>query len=244
MVIYLRPGSRRRMAIFAVFVLVILGMRVGMYIPLGEQQAHAKIMPIEKVRTEEPLFGVVVDVTTAGLDEVTACVSFLDNLGIKATWFMNATFIESQPDLVMQMALTGHEFGVKGTDEKPMHKLSALDAKDRIARSRQALAKSSLDPAPFFLPPGQKYSDVLVQAAFQEGFHAVKPGVTATKMKGKQGEAGMKLAERVGPGDIVLIKLEKKGLLPKEAYLMSLVTCLGEKGFSAATLSALVRSIK
>lgn len=244
MVIYFRSGFRRRLAIFSVFVLVILGVRVGMFVPLGEQPAHAKIAPIEKVRTEEPLFGVVVDVTTAGINEVTACVAFFDDLGIKATWFMNATFIESEPDLVREMALTGHEFGVKGTDEKPMHKLSALDAKDRIIRSRQSLSKSSLDPAPFFLPPGQKSSDVLVQAAFQEGFHAVKPGIDATKMKGKEDEAGKKLAEKVGPGDIVLVRLLKKGLLPKEAYFVSLVTCLGEKGLSQATLSALVRSIK
>ncbi len=244
MVIYLRPGSRRRMAIFAVFVLVILGVRLGISPDGGEQEAHARIIPIEKIRTQQPLFGVVVDVTTAGIEEVTACFTFLEGLGIKATWFMNATFIESQPEVIRQMAVAGHEFGVKGTDEKPMHKLSALEARDRISRSRQALSKSSLDAAPFMLPPGQKYSDVLTQAAFQEGFHAVKPGILATKMKGKEDEAGGKLAEQVGPGDIILLRLDKKGLSPKEAYVASLAAHLGEKGLQAASLSVLVRSIE
>ncbi|HHW26291.1 MAG TPA: polysaccharide deacetylase family protein [Firmicutes bacterium] len=243
MVIYLRPGSRRRMAIFAALILVVLGVRVGVSLP-GEQETHAKINPLEKVSTQKPLFGVVVDVITAGVEQVTQCAAFLEGLGIKATWFINATFVEAQPDIVKDMAAAGHEFGVKGTDEKPMHKLSSVEAKDRITRSRQALSKSSLDPAPFMLPPGQKYSDVLVQAAFQEGFHAVKPGILATKMKGKEEEAAKDLAGQVERGDIVLIRLENKGMVPKEAYFVRFLTYLSERGLSPATLSDLVRSIE
>ncbi len=243
MVIYLRPGFRRRAIIVASVILVALGVRLAM--PVGENQpTAARISLIQQVRTNAPLVGLAVDVTTGTAVEITALMTALEGLGVKATWFVNATLVEANTDLIRQMAILGHEFGVKGTDEKPMNRLSALEIKDRLARSRKALSAASVDAAPFFLPPGGKASDNLVQTAFGEGFHALKPRLSATSMKGKEKEAGEKLSGQATPGDIILMRLEKKGPVPKEVYLQSLATHLLDRGLTVTTLSALVRSIE
>ncbi len=244
MVIYLRPSTRRKVVIVLSFVLVVVGVRLGATLVERPKETAAKISPMTTVRTQEPLAALAIDVTTAGPDQVVQCLGVLDSLSVQATWFANATFVEANSQLIGQIAAKGHEFGIKGTDEKPMDRLSSQDVLDRIMRSRQALAKASQEPAPFFLPPGGRTSGALSQSAFQEGFHEIRPGVDARIMRGKALDAGKRLAQTVKPGDIVLMRIDKKGMSPAPDYLGALVGSLGEQGISLVTLSSLVRSVK
>lgn len=244
MVIYLKPATRIRIAAVLSLILIVLGVRAGLSLQDGSIETVAKIRPITRVETSLLEVGLVVDVTSGGPDEVMACLTALDELGARATWFLTATLAEAEETLVREITSRGHEVGIKGTDEKRIDNLPQAEMLDRIQRARQALMKVGAPTAPFFYPPGERFSDALVSLAFQEGYQSVKPGVDLTGMRGKEAEAARKMAERIFPGDILKIKVDKKGLVPAEKYLSPLMSALGGMNLTVVNLSQLFRGVR
>lgn len=244
MVIYLKPATRLRVVVVLSVVLILLGIRGGLALQGEPIETAAKIVPIDRVNTSLPEVALVVDVTTGGPEQVNACLTALESIGAKATWFVTATFAESQEQAVKEIAVKGHEFGVKGTDEKPIDKLSQVEMKDRLQRSRQALLKAGIQAAPFLCPPGRRFSDALVTLAFQEGYQAIKPGIDLGRMKGKELEAGKKTADSLKVGDILVLRVDKKGIAPAEKYLAALSVSMKNQGMAVVTLSQLFKGVK
>jgi len=243
-VIYLLPGTRRRIAFFLSLVLVLLGARLGLSIQGQEKETVARMAPVSHVNTGQPHVGLMVDVSQARPEQVQAALAVVESLRVKGTWFVDATFVESQPTVVTEIVSKGHDLGLKGTDQAPIDRLSQVEIKERVQRSRQALAKAGLEPAPFLYPPLGRFSDAVVTVAFQEGYQAVKPGFDASVMRGKEADAAKKLAGSMKPGDIVVVKVGRKGLEPEQRYLTALVSSLKEHGLAAVPLSALVKGVK
>lgn len=244
MVIYLKPATRMRIAAALSVILLLLGVRAGLFLQEERVEVAAKISPVSRVATLLPEVGLVVDVTTGGPEQVKACLSALDSIAVKATWFVTATFAEAQADVVKEIASRGHELGVKGTDEKRIDNLPEAEIRDRLQRSRLALSKNGIEAAPFLLPPGRRYSDVLVSLAFKDGYQAVKPGVDLTRMKGKEVPAAQKIVESLSAGDILLLRVDKNGLVPAEKYLAAFATSLKGKNLSIVPLSQLFKGVK
>lgn len=241
MVIFLSSRARRRVVLTLSLVLVILGARVGLGLSENWSAPVVRIAPLSEFKTNGPYVGLAVDVGAAEPDGVEECLQLLHNLAVKATWFASTTFIEAHGENVKDIADQGHEFGVKGSDEKAMDRLPPSDIGDRLVRSRQALLKQGLEPVPFFLPPAGKLSDTLVSAAFQHGFHAIKPGVDARSMRGKEEGAAEKLTKMLKPGSVILIKIGKTGVEPQARYLTKLAETIRESGLTLVTLSALIK---
>lgn len=245
MVIYLKPGTRLRIILVLSIVLILLGARVGLLFQGQDyEETSARIAPLSRVNTAKPIAGLIVDVSQAGPDQVRAALAALDALQIKGTWFVNATTVESQPALIKEIISKGHELGVKGTDDKPVDRLSQVEVKDRLTRSKQAFTNAGVVMAPFLYPPLGRFSDTVVTTAFQEGLQAVKPGFDATLMRGKEDAAAAKMGDAMKPGDILLVKVGRTGLLPEQRYLTALVSNLAQHGLGVATLSEVVKAIK
>ncbi|HHW18137.1 MAG TPA: polysaccharide deacetylase family protein [Firmicutes bacterium] len=245
MLIYLKPKTRQKMLLVTAFFLVLLGARMGAVVQIEPGRgATAKIGPLTQVNTSEPQIGVIVDVSDATPEEIRRCLSTLESLAVKATWFLSGTFVEAQSDVVKEILDKGHEFGLKGTDEKPMDRLEATDIKDRIMRSRKAFEKANIEPAPFLYPPQGRFSEKLLSVAFEEGYQGLKPGVDGKVMKGKEEDAGKRLADSMRPGDIFIIRVSRKGMVPEKRYLESLSKHLKDHGLSMVGMSTLVKGVK
>jgi hypothetical protein len=243
-VIYFRPWTRRRIIVVLALVLVLLGARVGISLQGPKQEVVAKISPVSRVNTSQPSVGIMVDVAQARPEQVRAALTTLEALKVKGTWFLDATTVEAEPSVTKEIASKGHEIGLKGTDQKPLDRLSQVDVKDRLLRARQALAKVGVEPVPFVYPPLGRYSDTVVTAAFQEGCQAVKPAIDASTLRGKEDAAAEKMVGLLKPGDLVILRVGRTGLDPEQRYLESLVRSLEQHGLSPVPLSALVKGIK
>ena len=244
MVIYLKPATRIRIAAVLSLFLIVLGVRAGLSVQSGTIETAAKIKPISRVDTSLLEVGLVVDVTSGGPEEVMACLAVLDELEVKATWFLTATLVEAGETPVKELTSRGHEVGVKGTDEKRIDNLPQAEMLDRIQRARQAFMKIAVPTAPFFYPPGERYSDALVAIAFQEGYQSIKAAVDLSGMKGKEADAARKIAERISPGDILKIRVDKKGIMPAEKSLASLIPQLKGMNLSVVSLSQLFKGVR
>lgn len=248
MVIYFKPGTRRRIVLVLSLVLILLGARIGLSFQgqpeEQDQEAAARIVPLSRVNTAQPVAGLIVDVSQAGPEQVKAALAAFESLGMKGTWFIDATTAESQPAMVKEIVDKGHELGLKGTDEKPVDRLSQVDVKDRITRAKQAFANAGLTVAPFLYPPLGRFSDTVVTVSFQEGLQAVKSGFDATLMRGKEDAAATKIGDALKPGDFLLVRVGKTGLLPELRYLTALQANLKGHGLGVAPLSVVVKGVK
>lgn len=244
MVIYFRAGTRKRVILVLALILVLLGARVGLSLQGPKQEVAARISPVSRINTGQPDVGIIVDVAQARPEQLQAALATLETLKLHLTWFMDATTVEAQAPLVKEIASKGHEIGIKGTDQKPLDRLSQVDVKDRILRTRQALAKAGVEPVPFMYPPLGRYSDTVLTVAFQQGYQAIKPIFDASTMRGKEDMAAEKMAGALKPGDLILLRVGRTGLDPEQGYLASFMTCLKQHGLSPVPLSVLVKGVK
>lgn len=244
MFIYLKPGTRTRVVAVLALVLILLGVRGGIGIYGDEEAAMARITPLSRFNTSLASAGLMIDVSLAGAEEIAATLAVLESAGLKGTWFIDATTVESCQEAVKEIAAKGHELGIKGTDQKALDKLQALEIKDRLLRSRQALAQAGIAPVPFLYPPSGRYSDELVAVAFQEGIETVKPARDASRMRGKEAAAASKFAGSVKGGELVLLRVGRKGIEPAATYLEPLKAALVERGLSLVPIAVLVKGIK
>ncbi len=244
MLLYLRPGTRTRVVATLALVLILLGVRAGITIYGGEEEAMARITPLSRFATSLSNVGLMVDASSAGAQELVAALEALKTAGFRGTWFVDATTVESCKDVVEEIAAQGHEFGIKGTDQKALDKLTSLEIKDRLLRSRQALAQTGVTPVPFLYPPYARYSDELVAVAFQEGIECVKPAHDASRMRGKEADAASKFALSLRAGDLVLIRVGRKGVDPTVPYLAALKAALNGQGIVAVPLTELVKGVR
>jgi hypothetical protein len=241
LLIRITPRHFQRIALFAAFALVVLGARLG--VAVREPAATAKITPLVRVATQEPAIGVMVEVFQAAPDAVDQCLSVLLENEMGATWFCSATFAESQADLIQKIIEAGYEFGLSGTADRAMDRLSYEEVEVNLSRARDALMKIS-EPMPFFYPPSGRFNTELINAAFEQGFYAVKGSVDGKTLRGNPEKAARKLGDSLKPGDILIIRVTKKGMVPKPEYVQELARYVQDRGFSLVTLSSLIRGMR
>ncbi len=242
MLIYFKPVVRRRVLLFLSFALVVLGARAG--VSVQDKGTAAKITPLTRVNTVEQDIGVMVEVFKAKPEDVEECISVFESAGIKATWFLSATFAESHSGLINELMGKRHELGLSGSDDKAMDRLSPAEIRDRLLRSREALLKLGIEPMPFFYAPSGRFSDELVNESFDQGFYPVKGSIDGKVIKGKVDNAVNKVLESVQAGDILIVRIDSKGLIPKGEYIQALAAHLEAQGVSMVSLSDLVRGVR
>lgn len=241
MLIRIKPRHVQRIALFAAFALVLLGARLG--VAVRDPVATAKISPLVRVTTQEPQAGVIVELFQAEPEAVEQLLAVLVENGWGATWFCSATFAESQAQLLSRLVEAGYELGLSGTDDRPMDRLSYEEAEVNLSRAREALMKIS-EPMPFFYPPSGRFSTDLINAAFEQGFYSVKGSVDGKMLKGNPEKAAQKVGDSLKPGDILIIRVTKKGIVPKPEYINALARYVQSRGFSMVSLSSLIRGMR
>ncbi|HHY12768.1 MAG TPA: polysaccharide deacetylase family protein [Firmicutes bacterium] len=241
MLIRLKPRHRQRILLFAAFALVILGARMG--VTVRDPGVAAKIAPLVNVNTQESAIGVIVEVFQAQPGAVGQCLSVLDENGIVATWFFSATFAESQAALIKQIIESGHEFGLSGTDDRAMDRLSHEEIELNLGRARDALIRIS-EPMPFFYAPSGRFNTELINAAFEQGFYSVKGSVDGKALRGKPEKAVKKIGDSLKSGDILIVRVGKRGMVPKPEYIDELARYVKGREFSLVSLSSLIRGMR
>lgn len=229
------------MMLLAAFVLLILGAKLGVMVKTPS--VTAKITPLENVETQEPSIGVIVDLFEAQPETVELCLATLTENNIQATWFFSTTFAESQLDLINKILERGHEFGLSGTDDRAMDRLSYEEVDLSLNRAKSALMKIS-EPMPFFYPPSGRFSTDLIDAAFEQGFYSVKGSIHGKMFKGKPERAIERITNFLAPGNILVISVGKRGISPKIEYIGELIRFVRAHELSLVTLSSLVRGIQ
>jgi len=84
----------------------------------------------------------------------------------------------------------------------------------------------------------------LINAAFEQCFYAVKGSVDLKTLRGNPQKAVRKLEDSLKPGAILIVRVTRKGMVPKPEYIAELARYVRDRGLSAVSLSSLIRGMR
>jgi peptidoglycan/xylan/chitin deacetylase (PgdA/CDA1 family) len=103
-----------------------------------------------------------------------AILKALRDAGVRATMFMTADFVEANPDLVVQMARDGHEFGNHSSTHPDMTTISDWEIVSELDRLEAAVvALTGRSTRPWFRPPFGAIDDRVLRTVAAEGYYAI-----------------------------------------------------------------------
>ena len=169
----------------------------------------------------------------------------LDDLGLRATFFVLGSRVRETPEIVAEALLGGHEIGVHGNthDHHFAHQPGwpTHDLDDAL----EALAACGVEPR-WYRPPYGQVSAGTLRAARRRGLELVHWSAWGREWEEPDGRA---VAERVSrslePGAIVLLHdsdvTSPEGTVDRVLDALPLIAAdLERRGFTTATLSQLV----
>lgn len=89
----------------------------------------------------------------------------LEELDVRATFFVLGDAVSRAPGLVVDMAAAGHELAIHGWDRKPMLLRGPLSTYDQLARTHELVAAATGRPPRFVRPPHGILSAAVLAAA-------------------------------------------------------------------------------
>ncbi len=166
-----------------------------------------------------------------------AILKALREAGVHATMFMTADYVEKNPDLVVQMARDGHEFGNHSSTHPDMTKIpsSAMIAElDKLESSVVAL--TGKNTRPWFRPPFGAQDDRVVKTAGDLGYYTIMWTADSADWREDVSAATVesRLLRYAAPGAILI---EHLGSPQTAQVLPDVLRQLKERGFSFGTLS-------
>jgi len=131
----------------------------------------------------------------------------LDELAVKATFFMLGSMVRSNPRLAAEVADAGHEVAVHG-DEHRSHLLrSAGDVRDDMTRATHTIAEATGQSPAWFRPPFGTLSNAGLLTARRLGLRPVLWSAWGRDWRARATPASVtaELERDLGPGATVLL---------------------------------------
>lgn len=129
----------------------------------------------------------------------------LENLGVRATFFLIGFRAEQYPYWVRAIAEAGHEVGNHGYTHADLTALPRDTVRQELVRTNRALHRTAGSPPRYFRPPGGRVNSTVIREAARAGLvtvlWSIAPGDHASP--GPQVVAGRLRAVRAG--DVVLL---------------------------------------
>lgn len=97
----------------------------------------------------------------------------LDELDVRATFFVLGGMAQRSPGLVREMAAAGHELAVHGWDHRPMLLRGPMSTYDQLARTRDLLAETTGRAPRYVRPPHGVLSSGVLAASHRLGLTPV-----------------------------------------------------------------------
>jgi peptidoglycan/xylan/chitin deacetylase (PgdA/CDA1 family)/N-acetylmuramoyl-L-alanine amidase len=169
-----------------------------------------------------------------------AILNALREAGVHATIFLTADFVDKNPDLVVQMARDGHEFGNHSSTHPDMTTVSSetmVAELDRLEKTVVALTGKSTRP--WFRPPFGAYNDRVLQVAADQGYNSVLWTEDSADWRDDVSAATVesRLLRYANPGSILIEHLGS----PQSAQVLSdVLKVLQGRGVTFGTLSEVV----
>jgi len=198
-------------------------------VSLDDLGAH----PIYRGNPNKPMTAFMINVAW-GNEYIGPILDTLDRENVKATFFLDGSWLKKNPDLAKLIASRGHEMSNHAYSHPDMAALGRGEQYRQIERT-ESLLRSTLDVHNrWFAPPSGSYNATTVKTAYELGLKTVLWTVdTVDWKKPAPDHIVAKIARDVGPGTLVLMHptASSQGALP------GMIAAIKRKGLSLGTVT-------
>ncbi|MHA0856016.1 polysaccharide deacetylase family protein [Paenibacillus sp. CMAA1364] len=191
------------------------------------------LQPIYRGNPNKPLVSFMINVAW-GNEYVTSMLNTLDQEKVKATFFFDGKWLNSNMEMAKEIQKRGHELSNHAYSHLNMSELREEKARSEISRT-QTLLKERLGVEPkWFAPPSGDFDSDTVRIAKEEGMHTVLWTLDTVDWKHPSAESIInKIATKVEPGFLILMHPTSSS----SDALKGMIHAIRAKGLDLGTVS-------
>ncbi|RXZ77279.1 hypothetical protein EBB07_31925 [Paenibacillaceae bacterium] len=161
--------------------------------------------PIYKGNPNKPMVALMINVAW-GNEFLEPMLKVLKDEQVKATFFLDGSWLKKNADLARQIQAEGHEMSNHAYSHPDMSTLGRTEAYQQIARTEQLLKQELKVDNIWFAPPSGDYNQTTVEVAADQGLKTVLWTLDTLDWKKPSPESIVrKIAARVEPGTLILM---------------------------------------
>jgi probable sporulation protein (polysaccharide deacetylase family) len=189
--------------------------------------------PIYRGNPNKPMVALMINVAW-GNEYLDSMLKTLEKEHVKATFFLDGSWLSKNPDLAKLIQSYGHEMSNHAYSHPDMSRLSREAAYSQIAKT-EALLKSTLNVSNrWFAPPSGDYNEATVKIAAEQGLRTVLWSLDTVDWKHPPASAVvLKIKARAEPGSLILMHPTDSS----SAALPGIIAAIRQKGLALGTVS-------
>ncbi|MFI2857033.1 polysaccharide deacetylase family protein [Paenibacillus sp. JSM ZJ436] len=161
--------------------------------------------PIYRGNPNKPMVSLMINVAW-GNEYIKPMLHTLETEGVKATFFLDGSWLSKNRELALDIVNGGHEVENHAYTHPNMSQLSAARAESEITRTQELLKESLGVTNTWFAPPSGDYNQQTVQLAHARGLKTVLWTLDTVDWKHPPAQAVVdKISAKVEPGFLILM---------------------------------------
>ena len=188
--------------------------------------------PIYRGNPKKPMAAIMINVAW-GNEYLEPMLGTLDKEGVKATFFLDGSWLKKYPELAKEIQKRGHEIENHAYSHPNMSQLNTERATLEIVKTKELLKSTLAINNTWFAPPSGDYNQRTVEIAANQGLKTVLWTVDTVDWKNPDPAAVIaKIASKAGPGSLILMHPTPSS----KASLQGIIRTLKQKGLKVGTV--------
>lgn len=204
------------------------------------------LKPIYSVKTDNNRIGLTFDISW-GQENVLPVLEILESEKIKATFFLSSPWAQSHPEVVKQIADSGHEIGSHGKRHVDLNTLSEQVLTEELNSSREVLENLTGRKITLLRPPNGAYDNKVISVANSLNYRVIQWSVDSLDWKRPGPDKvfeyvinGRSKNKGASPGDIILFHASDSAPDTPKA-LPAIIRTLKSKGYELTPVGVLLQ---
>lgn len=189
--------------------------------------------PIYRGNEEKPLVAFMINVAW-GNEYIPKILKILDEHQVRATFFLDGSWVKNNPNLAKMIVEEGHEIGNHAYSHPDMKTLTRNRIYEELVKTNEVIQDTTKQTPIWFAPPSGSFRQEVVDVAREIGMYTVLWTVDTIDWKNPHPDVMTEhVINNVGPGSLVLMH-------PTSATVQGLETMIKgvqNKGFRLGTVS-------
>lgn len=207
-------------------------------VPPKVQLADLGVHPIYRGNPEKPMVALMINVAW-GNEYLEPMLKILDKEKVKATFFLDGSWLKKNEDAARNIQSHGHEMSNHAYSHPDMSKLDRQAAYMQIAKTEKLLQSTLNVTNSWFAPPSGDYNGMTVKVAAEQGLRTVL--WTLDTVDWRHPPAGSiinKIKSRVSAGTLILMHPTDSS----SSALEGMIAAIKAKGLALGTVSETLSS--
>lgn len=192
--------------------------------------------PVYRGNPNKPMVALLINVTK-GNEYIPQILKTLNQYHVKATFFLDGSWVKDNPRLAMMISEEGHAIGSYGYSQMDLKNKSKQETIDQLKKANTTI-EAVLDMTPQYLePPNGSYNQQTLEVAQSLGMRTVLWSVDSLDWKKPDsGEIVRTIDDKVEAGSMVLLHPTKQ----TAESLGPIIESIQEKGYTLGTVPELL----